>query len=97
MKIELNYFDGEFSIIDADFSKVQPFSHADVVINCDEPLCRTNGPLEREVERFLSKRLVSASIIPRWDHSSEWTQSKRTVECEFPRINRLKLGINFDV
>ena len=96
MIIELNYFDGEFSIKDADLSKVQPFSHTDVVINCDEPLSRTNGPLEREVERFLSKRLASARIIPRWDHSSEWTQSKRTAEREFPRINRLKMGINFD-
>lgn len=97
MNILLDYFNGEFKTISADFSKVRPFSHAEVIVNCDEPLSRTNGPLEREVERYLSKRLVSASIIPRWDHSSEWTQSKRMVEREFPRINRLKMGVNFDI
>ena len=45
MKIELNYFDEKFSIKDADFSKVLPFSHADVVVNCDQTLSSTGGLL----------------------------------------------------
>lgn len=97
MKIELNYFNEEFSIKEADLSKVQPFSHADVIVNCDHPLSHINGLLEREVEEFLSKRLAPYGIKARWDHSEEWTQSQRMVEREFPRINRLKLGINFDI
>ena len=95
MKIELNYFDEEFSIKDADFSKVQPFSHADVVVNCDQPLNRTNGPLEREVEKFLSMSLAPTRIKARWDRSSEWTQSQRVEKHEFPRINKLIMGVDF--
>ena len=55
--LEFDYFNGEFSIKDTDFSEVKPFSHTNVVVNCDQPLCRTNGPLERNVADFISKTL----------------------------------------
>lgn len=95
MKIYLDYFNDEFRMKNADLSKVKPFSHANVVVNCDQLLSRTNGPLEREVEKYLSNALVHARIKARWDRSSEWTQSQRVEKREFPRINKLIMGVDF--
>lgn len=91
--LEFDYFNGEFSIKDTDFSEVKPFSHTNVVVNCDQPLCRTNGPLERNVADFISKTL---GLKAKWDHFSEWTQSQRVEQHEFPRINKLEMGIDID-
>ena len=95
MIIILDYYNDEFRMKNADLSKVKPFSHANVVVNCDQPLSSTNGPLEREVEKFLSNALVQARIKARWDRSSEWTQSQRVDKFEFPRINKLIMGVDF--
>ena len=94
MEIILDYYNNEFRTKNADFSKVKPFSHADVIINCDQPLSRTTGPLEREIAVFLEKKLAPFGIRARWDHSSEWIQSQRVEEHELPHISRLKMGVN---
>lgn len=93
-KIELDYFNGEFSVKNADFLEVKPFGHVGVIVNCDQPLCRTNGPLEKEVADFVSK--ISGSKA-RWDHYSEWTQLQQVEKHEFPRICKLEMGIYVDL
>lgn len=97
MKIELNYFDEEFSIKDADFSKVLPFSHADVVVNCDQTLSSIGGLLERKVEKFLSDGVIPLGIKAKWDKSSEWYQSQQREDNNPPRINKLGIGMDFDI
>lgn len=94
MKIELDYFNEEFSIKDADLSNVKPFSHADVIVNCDQPLSRTHGPLEKEVAEYLSNALECDA---KWDQASEWAQPQQMGKHEFPRISKLKMGINIDL
>lgn len=96
MKIELNYFDGEFCIKDADLQKVQPFSHADVVVNCDQPLSSTGGILEREVEKFISEEFSPMGIKAKWDKSSgEWHQPQPREHNAPPRISKLGFGMDF--
>jgi len=97
MKIELNYFDEEFIIKDADFSKVLPFSHADVVVNCDQALSSTGGILERKVEQFLSKAVLPSGVKAKWDKSSEWNQLQQREGNVPPRISKLGMGIDFDI
>ena len=98
MKIELNYFDEEFSIKDADFSKVQPFGHADVVVNCDQTLSSTGGILERKVESFISEALSPRGIKAKWDKSSEeWYQPQQREHSDPPRISKFGMGIDFDI
>lgn len=97
MKIELNYFDEKFSIKDADFAKVQPFSHADVVVNCDQALSSTGGILERKVEQFLSGELMPLGIKVKWDKSSEWYQLQQREYNNPPCISKLGMGLDFDV
>lgn len=94
MKIILNYFDEEFSIKDADFSKIQPFSHADVVVNCDQALSSTGGILERKVEKFLSDVISPMGVKAKWDKSSEWHQFQQREGYYPPRINKLGMGID---
>lgn len=93
MIIELDYFDDVFCIKDADLSKVNPFCHADVIVNCDQPLSRTNGPLEQDVADFISK---TSGRKAKWDHFSECTQPQQVEKLEFPRINKLEMGIDID-
>ena len=97
MKIELNYFDEKFSIKDVDFSKVLPFSHADVVVNCDQTLSSTGGLLERKVEKFLSDAVIPLGIKAKWDKSSEWYQSQQREDNNPPRISKLGMGMDFDI
>lgn len=97
MKIELNYFDEVFCIKDADFSKVQPFSHADVVVNCDQPRSCIHGVLERKVESFLSETLAPFGIKAKWDKASEWHQLQQRECNEAPRISKLGMGMDFDL
>lgn len=97
MKMELYYFDEEFSIKDADFSKIQPFSHADVVVNCDQALSSTRGILERKVEQFLSDKFSSVGVQAKWDKASEWHQLQQREGNNPPRINKLGMGIDFDI
>lgn len=97
MIIKINYFDENFSIKEADFSKLQPYSHADVIVNCDQPLSSTSGILEHKVERFLSSILSSKGIKAKWDKSSEWYQSQQREGNNPPRISKLGMGINFDI
>ena len=99
MKIELNYFDGEFSVKDADFSKIQPFSHTDVVVYCDQALSSTGGLLERKVGKFLSDVLLPMGIKAKWDKSSEWyqLQLQQSKGNEPPNIIKLGMGIDFDI
>lgn len=93
MKIVLDFFDEKFCIKDADFSKVHPFSHAKVIVNCDLPRNLTNGPLERKVEAFLSQ---VTGLNARWDNSSELIQMQQVSQKELPRISKLGMGINFN-
>ena len=95
VKIELNYFDGEFSIKNADFSKVQPFCHADVVVNCDHALSSTGGILERKVELFLSDTLSSMGVKAKWDKSLEWHQLRQREGHNLPNISKFGMGIDF--
>ena len=97
MKIELNYFDDQFSIKNADFSKIQPFSHSDVIVNCDQPLSDTRGILERKVEQFLSDTVSSMGIKAKWDKASEWHQLQQGDRNNPPRISRLGMGMNFEI
>ena len=97
MKIELNYFDEKFSIKDVDFSKVLPFSQADVVVNCDQTLSSTGGLLERKVEKFLSDAVIPLGIKAKWDKSSEWYQSQQREDNNPPRISKLGMGMDFDI
>lgn len=97
MKIELNYFDEEFCVKDADFSMVQPFSHADVVVNCDQALSSTGGILERKVEQFLSDAVLPFGVKAKWDKSSEWNQLRQREGNNPPRISKLGMGIDFDI
>ena len=97
MKIELNYFDEKFSIKDADFSKVQPFGHADVVVNCDQVLSSTGGVLERKVEQFLSNEVLPLGVKAKWDKSSEWHQLQQKAGNNPPRISKLGMGLDFDI
>ncbi len=97
MKIELNYFDEEFSIKDADFSKIQPFGHADVVVNCDQALSSTGGILERKVGLFLSDAISPLGVKAKWDKTSEWHQLQQREDNSLPRINKLGMGIDFDI
>ena len=97
MKIEINYFDEEFSVKKADFSKVQPFGHADVVVNCDQALSRIGGILEGEVEHFLSDTISSMGIKAKWDKASEWYRLQQSEGKEPPRINKIGMGIDFDM
>lgn len=97
MKIELDYFDDQFSIKNADFSKIQPFSHSDVIVNCDQPLSDTSGILERKVERFLSDTVSSMRLKAKWDEASEWHQLQQRDENNPPRISKLGMGMNFDI
>lgn len=92
MKIELDYFDEVFCIKDADFSKVNPFCHADVIVNCDQPLSQTNGPLERKVANYLSK---VSGIKARWYRSTEWTQPQLVDKHTPPRISKLGMRVEF--
>jgi len=94
MKIELDYFNEEFCIKDADFSEVKPFSHVNVIVNCDQPLCRINGPLEQEVADYISRTSGSKA---KWDHFSEWTQPQQVEKHEFPRISKLEMGLDIDL
>jgi hypothetical protein len=95
MKIELNYYSGTFSVKKADFSKIQPFSHADVVVNCNQPLANSRGILERKVEIFLSEVLSPIGVRAKWDKLSEWQQSQPREGNNPPRISKLGLGIDF--
>ena len=96
MKIELNYFEGVFCIKEADLQKVQPFSHADVVVNCDQPLSNTGGILERKVEKFISETLSPMGIKAKWDKSfGEWHQPQQREHNAPPRICKLGLGMFF--
>lgn len=97
MKIELNYFDDQFSIKNADFSQIQPFSHSDVIVNCDQPLSDTSGILERKVEQFLSDTVSSMGIKAKWDKASEWHQLQQRDGNNPPRISRLGMRMNFDI
>lgn len=97
MIIELNYFDEVFSIKDADFSKVQPFSHADVVVNCNQPLSSTGGMLERKVAKFLSDTVSPMGVKAKWDKASEWHQLQQRESNEAPRISKLGMGMDFDL
>lgn len=97
MKIELNYFDDQFCIKNADFSQIQPFSHADVIVNCDLPLSDTSGILERKVEQFLSDTVSSMGIKVNWDKASGWHQLQQRDGNNPPRISRLGMGMNFDI
>ena len=97
MKIELNYFDEEFSIKDADFSKVLPFSHANVVVNCDQTLSSIRGLLERKVEKFLSNVVSPMGLKAKWDKSSEWYQPQQREGNNPPRISKLGMGVDFDI
>lgn len=97
MKIGLNYFDEEFSIKYADFSKNQPFGHADVVVNCDQALSSTGGILERKVELFLSDAISPLGVQAKWDKTSEWHQLQPREDNSLPRINKLRMGIDFDI
>lgn len=97
MKIELNYFDEVFSIKDADFSNVQPFSHANVVVNCSQPLSSTGGMLEHKVEKFLSETLVPFGIKAKWDKASEWHQLQQRESKESPRISKFGMEMDFDL
>lgn len=97
MKIIINYFDEKFSIKYADFSKIQPFSHADVVVNCDQTLSDTGGILERKVEQFLSDTVLPFGITAKWDKSSEWNHLQQRVGNNLPRISKLGMGIDFDL
>lgn len=93
--MNINYFNGEFSITKANLSEVQPFSHADVTINCDQPLSNTGGILEHKVEKFLSDKLSHRGIKAKWDNSSEGYQLQPRGSKEFPRINKLEMGVDF--
>ena len=95
MRLELDYFDNEFSIEKAGLSKVHPFSHAEAVINCDQPLSNTRGILEHKVEKFLSDKLSHRGIKAKWDNSSEGYQLQPRGSKDFPRINKLEMGIDF--
>lgn len=97
MRIELNYFDEKFSIKSADFSKVQPISHADVVVNCDQSLSNSGGILERKVEKFLSDAVSPIGLKAKWDKLSEWQQFQQRGGNNPPRISKLGLGIDFDI
>lgn len=97
MKIKLNYFDDQFSITNADFSKIQPFSHADVVVNCDQTLSSTGGELERKVEHYLSNVFSSIGVKAKWDKETEWYQLQQRERNNSPRINKLRLGIDFEI
>ncbi len=97
MKIELNYFDDQFSIKNVDSFKIQPFSHADVVVNCDQTLSSTGGELERKVEHYLSNVFSSIGVKAKWDKELEWYQLQQRERNKFPRINKLKLGIDFEI
>lgn len=97
MKIELNYFNEEFSVKDADFLKVQPFSHVDVDVNCNQPLSSTGGILERKVEQFLSNAVKPMGIKAKWDESSEWYELQQREGNNLPRISKLRMGMDFDI
>lgn len=97
MKIELNYFDEKFSVKDADFSKIQRFGHADVVVNCDQALSSTGGILERKVEQFLSDAVIPFGVKTKWDKSSEWHQLQQRKGNNPPRISKLGMGMDFDI
>lgn len=96
MKIEIDNFNGEFEIKNGDLSKVKPFSHADVIVNCDQPLSNIRGGLEHRVEKYLSDLLAPSRIKVFWDKSTEWYQEQNREEKEFPRISKLGMGVNFD-
>lgn len=95
MKIVLDYFKDKFSVREINVSEIKPFSHAEVVIYCDEPLSRTNGEIERKVESYLSKKLASLSIKAEWDNSSVCYKLQDNKSCSYPRISKLIMGINF--
>lgn len=97
MSIEINYFDEKFCIKDADFSRVQPFGHADVIVNCNQPLSSTGGIIERKVEQFLSNVVLQFGVKAKWDKSSEWYQLRQREGINPPHISKLRMGINFEV
>lgn len=97
MDIELDFFNEKFNIKHAVRAKLKPFSHIDVVVNCDQPLSRTNGPLERDVEAFLSKTFAPLGLKTKWSHSPGWVQKQRVGNHEFPRISRFGMGIDLEI
>lgn len=97
MKIILDYFDDDFRISGNPAMNVRPFDHAEITVNCDQPRCRINGPLEREVETFLNKVISPVGLKARWDKSQEVYYSQPSMRHEFPRINKLIMGVDFDL
>lgn len=98
MDILLDYFNDEFKMKEGDISKIAPFGRANVVINCDLPCSSINGELERKVEKFMNEHIVPPGIKAKWDKNSEgWYRSQKKQDHEFPRINKLFIGINFDI
>ena len=97
MRIEINYFDDKFSIKDADLSKVQPFSHANVVVNCDLLLSETGGILERKVEEYLSGTVSTSGLRAKWDKQQERYQLQQRGANHPPRISELVMGVDFDM
>lgn len=87
---------GKFKMRNADLSKVKPFSHADVVVNCDQPLSSIRGILEKRVEKYLCDVLAPSGVKASWDKLSEWYQEQCGERKEFPRISKLGMGVDFD-
>lgn len=96
MDLLFDYFDDDFRSMNADYSEIIPFSHANVIVNCNQPLSNINGKLERRVEEYLNHQLAPLGIKARWDRSTEWYQLQERDGKRPPRISRLGLGINFD-
>lgn len=96
MRIRLDYSNGEFFVNECDLSQVRPFGRAEVEVNCDQPLCRTTGPLEHEVEGFLNKLFASLKIKAQWDPASDGYRPRPVERYELPRISKLLMGVNFE-
>ncbi len=97
MDFEIDYFDGNFIIKHGDTTNVKPFDHIYVVVNCDQPLSRTHGPLEREVESYLSDTFAPLGLTAKWTPFSGWVQKQRVGNHEFPRISKLGMELDLEI
>lgn len=95
MIIEIDEVNEKFETRNGKLPQVKPFSHADVVVNCNQPLSSIGGALEHRVERYLSDLLAPSGIKVRWDKSSEYYQEQNREEKDFPRISKLGMGVDF--
>lgn len=79
------------------FSRIMPFSHAETIINFSEPVNQSPDRLKDDFVRYLYKELKPYRLMPKWDNQKIMYQQRMDAESRMPYIEKIGLGIDFDL